>query len=364
MSELLTSPVQIAGASFGEFTDGRTLNDLRPFIGRDGRAYVSEPHVGRDGKIEMKAVPITAPGMQARNAASLRRDEWKEFDDVLQNIFQRPMTGVQDLINAGLTKDFDGYASTVMQYENISDINGASMDMDPDTQGKNDGVQYDTGYLPLPIIHKEFSIGDRQLAMSRKLGQPLDTTNLEAIGRKINEYREEMLFNGVSSFTYGGGIIYGYLDFPDAATASFSTTSTSGGWSNSTGAQIVVDVQAMIASMLSNRAYGPWMIYCPETYESALSSDFKAASDKTVRQRLLELNPGIMGIKTSPFITTDEVVMVEMNTRTVRLVRGMPATTVQWQVRPLGRHNYKVLMIEVPQLRTDQEDRAGITILS
>lgn len=357
--------VAMVSQRLSDFTGGLTMNQMRPFIGKDGRSYITEPHgVDANGKVVWKAVPIQ-PGM-AVNAASLRRDEWLYFDRTVQEIYQRPYVGVQDLINMGLTLDFDGYSSTVLGYEDISDIGEASMNMDGETQGQNDKAEYDTKYLPLPIIHKEFSINDRTLQMSRKLGMPLDTTMAEAVSRKINDFRENMLFNGASSFKFGGGTLYGYLDYPSPVSVSFS----GGAWDTLatatavTGDTILADVQNMIQGMLTNRRYGPWTLYCPDAYEKALSSDYKANSDKTIRQRILELSPQLQGVRTTPFITVDKCVMVQMTKDTIRLVRGMPMTTIQWQVRQMGRHNFKVVMIEVPQIRADQDSRSGIAVLA
>lgn len=356
-------PVETSNVSLPDFTDGLTISQMRPYIGRDGRAYVSKPTRGRDGKVIFQAVPITNRNEPGVNAATLRRDEWLEFDNAVQEIYERPHVGVQDLINAGLTTDFDGYASTVLGYEDISDINAAALDMDGESEGQGDAVEYDTKYLPLPIIHKGFSVNDRQLQMSRKLGLPLDTTLVQASTRKINDFRENMLFNGASTFTFGGGTIYGYLDFTSAVSVSLT-----GAWdtlftaTGVTGETILQDVQNMIQAMLTNRRYGPWMLYCPDTWEKALSSDYKSNSDKTIRQRIKELNPNLIDVKTSAFITVDKVILVQMSSDTVRLVRGMALTTVQWQVRNMGRHNFKLMTIEVPQIRTDQASRSGIVI--
>lgn len=356
-------PVEISAASLSDFTDGLTLNQMRPYLGRDGRAYISVPIRGKDGKMTYQARPITNSRELASNAATLRHEEWLYMDTVVQEIYQRPHVGIQDLINAGLTLDFDGYASTVLGYEDISDIGDANIDMDGETERKGDAVEYDTKYLPLPIIHKGFSCNDRQLQMSRKLGTPLDTTMLGAVANKINDFRENMLFNGSSTFKFGGGTIYGYLDYTGSGSVSLTGT-----WNTLftatavTGETILQDAQNMIQAMYAARCYGPWMMYAPDTWEKALSSDYKAASDKTIRQRIKELNPQLIDVKTSAFMPATKVILVQMKTSTVRLVRGMAMTTVQWQVRKMGRHNFKLMMIEVPQIRTDQAERAGIII--
>ena len=49
--------------------------------------------------------------------------KWEHFDETVQQIYERPHVGIQDLLNGGLTYDFDAYGSTVLTYEDISDVN-------------------------------------------------------------------------------------------------------------------------------------------------------------------------------------------------------------------------------------------------
>jgi hypothetical protein len=161
---------------------------------------------------------------------------------------------------------------------------------------------------------------------------------------------------GSSDYKFGGGIIYGYQDFTHRNTASLTAN-----WdaSASTGETILADVLAMKQASINDRYFGPWMLYIPTAYETILDDDFKANSDKSIRQRVMEVS-GIIDIKVADFLTANNVIMVQMTSDVVRVVEGLPITTVQWDTDGGMKVNFKVMTITVPQLRADQNDRTGL----
>jgi len=291
------------------------------------------------------------------NASTLRKDEWKDMDQAVLKAAQQRLIGVTDLNSRGLTYNIsNGLGTTVLEYENLGDISDAEMNMDAVTRGRDDRPKYDIAYLPLPVIHKSFHFNIRALAASRTSGAPLDTTMAEMCGRMVAEKVESILFNGSGTFAYGGGTIYGYTDFPSRLTGSLTAA-----WdaSAATGATMLTDLRAMKQASIDARHYGPWVVYIPTSYETALDADFKAASDKTIRERLLEVG-GILDIKVADFLSTDCVLMVQMTSNVVRMVNGLGITPVEWDSEGGMVFHYKVMTIQVPQLRADQNSRTGI----
>jgi uncharacterized linocin/CFP29 family protein len=314
---------------------------LRPFISdKDNRSYVTV-----NGK------------NQLTTNATLRKDEWKMYDTAILKVVQERLLGAQDLISRGLTYTTDGLGTTVLEYEDMSDIEGAQISMDASTRGKKDRPEYGINYLPLPIIHKDYQLNARSLAASRKTGNALDTTMAELAGRKVAEMIEQILFLGTSTYTYGGGTIYGYLDFP-----SRNTFTLDAHWDDSaaTGETILADLLAMKQKSINAMYYGPWVLYIPTNFETALDEDFKAGSDKSVRQRLLEVS-GISDIRVVDMLTADNILLVQMTSDVIRLVQGLQVTVVEWSVEGGMITNYKVMAIMVPQPRADQEGHCGIT---
>jgi len=322
---------------------------LRPYIGEDGRTYMTVLEGGKP-----KAVPINAN-------ATLRKDEWKHYDTAVLNAARTRLRAVADLQSRGLVYNIpNGMGSTVLEYEDMSDMEAASVTMDGITRDNNDRPEFDINYLPLPIIHKDFFINARVLASSRTTGAPLDTTMAELAGRKVAEMAEQLLLVGSGTYTFGGGTIYGYLDFPHknnvTLNAHWDDDDSSAG---ATGERIIDDVIRMKQASIDDRFYGPWVLYIPTNFETAIDKDFKSYSDKTIRQRILEID-GIQDIRVADSITADNVVLVQMTSDVVRLVQGMPISVVEWQTEGGMRTHFKVMTIMVPQIRADQNNRAGL----
>jgi len=294
-----------------------------------------------------------------RSNDTLLYDEWKAIDEAVLPAAQERMVGIADLQSRGLTYNIpNGMSKTVLAYQDAGDIEDAVLSMEGLNQSQRDRPEYGTKYLPLPIIHYDFWFSIREISEARAGRMPLDTTMAEMAARKVAEKAEAMLFQGADSFNYAGGTIYGYEDFTHinscAITANWDDT-------GATGTTMLADLRRMKQMSLDDRNGGPWMVYVPGNFETAIDADFKAASDKSIRQRLLEMS-GIIDIKVCDYLTDDKIIMVQMASNTVRLVEGMGLTTVQWDTEGGMRINFKVMAIWVPQLRADQNNRTGIVI--
>ena len=322
---------------------------LRPYIGKDGRAYMTT-FSGGDPKnpANYKAQLVTN--------ATLRRDEWKQLDEAVVGIAETRLNGIQDLISRGLVYNLgNAMGTTVLEWHDISDALEAEMTMDGVTRSKGDRPVYGTKYLPIPIIHVDYEINARVLAASRNLGNPLDTTTAERAARKVAEKLEKMLFTD-TDYAFGGGTIYSYLNYPNRNLLNITAD-----WASAaTGAQIVEDVRRLKQESIDNLHYGPWVLYIPVGYETKMDMDYDSNKTGTIRERILKIG-GITDIKVVDTLTAGNVLLVQMTPDVVRLVRGMGIQNVEWGVEGNFITKYKVLTIQVPQIRSDQNNKCGIT---
>ena len=331
---------------------------LRPWLARDGRVYVTIYNGGDPTKKESyRAVPLQTNALQTNG--TLRRDEWKALDEMVLEISRTRLSGIQDLIDNNLTKSLgNAMGTTVLEYHSISDAMEADLTMDGVTRSKGDRPKYETHYLPIPIIHSDFEINARVLAASRSLGNALDVDAGAAAARKVADKLEAMLFTD-TTYTFGGGTIYSYLNHPDRNTVSLGTA-----WTSDTAANILTDVFNMKQASIDAKHYGPWMLYIPTAYEVVLDKDYDATTPgKTIRERILQI-AGIKGIKVVDTLTAANVLLVQMTSDVVRLVQGMGIQTVQWDTEGKFVSKFKVLTIAVPQIRSDQDGNSGIVHLS
>lgn len=361
MDPILQANMDFIGANSAEgafaqriLTQGRLdPNAMRPWIGDDGRTYITV-FKGGDPKAlaSYSNVPINYTG-------TLRRDEWKQLDDAVLAVSRQRLGGFDDLAANNLVFNLgNAMGTTVLEYHDISDAMVADLTMDGVHRGQGDRPVYGVNYLPLPIVHVDFEINTRVLEASRRMGIPLDTTSVELATRKVQEKLEDMLFTD-TSYGFGGGTIYSYLNAPKRNTKTDTEV-----WDDSaSGADIVVDVREMKAQSIADHHFGPWMLYIPTEYESRMDDDYVSGYPKTIRQRIMEIE-GIKGIKTIDRLTDGTVLLVQMTSDVVRNVRGLGIQVVEWQTEGKFITKYKVITIQVPQIRNDQEGHSGIVHMS
>jgi len=295
--------------------------------------------------------------------ATLRKDEWVEYDKALLQAAKLRLRGIADLQSRGLVFNIaNGFGKTVFEWETMSELGAAQVNMDAVPQPDNDRLEFNMSYLPLPIVHKGFQINARVLAASRSTGNSLDTAQAFECAAMVSDKLEDILFNGLSSYAYGGGVIYGYRDFPSRITGSFGN----GHWDDlepnsegSIGEQILQDVLNMKAASVAAHRYGPWVLYIPTGFEKVLGRDYVSGYPKSIRQRLLEVD-GLEDVAVSDKMAADCALLVQMTPDVVRLVVGMPMTNVEWQSLGGMVHNYRVMTIMVPNLRADANGSTGI----
>lgn len=347
-------------------TNGRLdTHAMRPWIGKDGNAYV-QVYTGGNPK-DLKSYAVR----RINTNATLRRDEWKLLDAAIMKIAEYRLGGVQDLTSRGLVYPLgNAMGTTVLEWHDVGDALSAEMTMDGVTRAKNDAPKFQHNYLPIPIIHADYEINTRMLAVSRNMGNGIDTTLAERAARRVAEKLENLFFTD-TSYSWGDkdsrtrNSIYSYLNHPDRNTISGLVA-----WdaSSKTGKDIIADVLAMKQKSIDNYFYGPWQLYIPTSYETVLDDDYvgsnpDTAPNTTIRERILKI-AGISGIKVVDTLPADNIIMVQMTSDVVRLVQGMGLRNVEWTTEGKFIHKYKVMTIQVPQIRSDQNGRTGIVHFS
>jgi len=317
---------------------------MRPYVDR-GRTFITRNVVGPDGK----SVPKAVRTFNDTNA-TLRVLDWIQLDEAIIRAAKPRLRAAKDIREAGLVYQLpNGIAKTVMQFQQQSDITGASISMDGLRQAESDRPVFSLINFPLPIIHK-------------------DTTTAELAGRRVAEQVEQLTlgctnsaatpggFTGVSSYTWGGGVVQGYMNFSNRIIYSL-TQPTSMGWIPQT---TVDDVLQMKKASQAAYHFGPWMLYAGLYWDPYLDDDYKPTyNDMTLRQRLREID-GILDVRTVDYIPDDSLILVQMTTDVVRMVIGMDITTVQWESHGGMMLNFKVMCVMLPQLRSDFYGNSGI----
>ncbi len=296
-----------------------------------------------------------------RTNAVLRRDEWKQFDDALIAVARQRMPLVAMLVEAGLTFPIEnGLGTTILEWEDVSDMEPADVSMAGVTRGEQDTLQYSSKSMPLPIIHKDFTLNIRKLMASRKLGQSLDTAQAAMAGRLVAEKTEAMVIEGHAT-RVGSSVIYGI----DTVLNSSAVTMTNLWDTTTTGAEYVVDILASLAALHGDYMYGPYVLVVNETTHLRLQNDYDVAgaSHMTIMARL-QLIEGISRIIPSINVPANHAYLVQLTNDVIDEVIGLQPTTVQWETQGGMQMHFKVMSIMIPRLRWTQTLQSGIAIIS
>lgn len=359
---------------------------LRPFFSDRGERCVSinsgqyrRDEKGNDIPIKktVRIADLMAKGIYSPvfNATTLRKQEWIELDKVIIRAARERLRAWADLSAANSVGGFDAMAKTTFEYEAMSDPGVAVVDMDGVTPGRADQPLFKLRSIPLPITHSDFTFTSRQLATSNNSGQPLDTTMGEAAARRVAETIEQTLIGTITGVSYGGqstGVtahdtsgglaaskIYGYTNFPHRNTKTNLTAPT-----GTNPGTTLSEVLTMRNTLYADKFYGPYMVYHSTDWDTYLDNDYYVTSTgapyQTLRDRLRRIE-GIMDVRRLDFLTsTFTLIMVQMTSDVARAINGMGITTVQWETMGGMQQHFKVMAIQVPQLRSDYNGNCGI----
>ncbi len=331
--------------------------------GASGAQYFGEVFQQAPMKAAIRAgsLDVLRPIQSELNVnAALRDEEWKMMDETVVNAYRDPLVAASDLFGAGLRFNVpNAMGVTVLEHESLTDEGEASISMYAGTAPNEDLSEYSLTGIPLPIVSHGFTLDERVLQAGRNRGTPIDVTGVERSTRAVSVLTDDIFFNG--TFAYGGYNLYGYTTHPSRNTGSLAGTSSNEGWADAskTGEEILADVLAMIQAAYDDLLEGPFMLYVPRAYHTALQADFKANSDKSIMARLMEIDE-LRGIRKSLRLAADNVVLVTMQRDVVDAVVGFLPTLVEWPEQGGAINRFKVMSIVVPRIKADPTGKSGI----
>ena len=294
----------------------------------------------------------------------LTKEAWVMLDNAVLEAARDRLRAWGDLRASNTYGGFDGMANPIIEFERVTDVGEAVEDMDAMTEGRSFAPKFDLQGMPLPITHSDFFLSSRFLAVSKNKSQPMDTMRAEMAGRRIGERIEKVTIGLQEGTVYGEAAgtrytyantsqVYGYLNHPDRLTVSALTQPT-----GSNGGNILTDWLYIREQLYANKFFGPYIVYTSTDWDQYLDNLFSTTepSAGSLRKRLLEIED-VQDIRRLDYLNstngyTYTTIWVQMTPETARAVNGMEITTVQWPSMGGMRLNFKVMCIQVPQIRS------------
>lgn len=341
------------GQGHGDVADMLIDADMNPAMLRPWRSK----------KTRRSYITLNGKNYVTNAPATMTKDQWKYMDQKLVTVARPQLRVWSDIVGAGLTYTVpDGMGTIVLQEQTITDGGSARVDMDALVESERDRPTFDIRNFPLPIVHGDVSFSARQLAVSRRSGTggvsaPLDTTMLEQVTRRIVEKIELMTIGQASSYSYGGGTVYGLTTKPQRLTSSM-TLPTDPGW---TPALFVDEILDMISDLQDINFNGPYGMYYSPSWSKYINGDYTSAyASDTLGTRLDKIEDISFRRKVRYGLTGFQVILFELNPSVIRAVTGMRLQTIQWDSKGGLAKHFKIMAIMVPQLRSNADDETGI----
>jgi hypothetical protein len=284
----------------------------------------------------------------------LSRDQWEDISRESVKVQAQVLNGILDLQAAGLTRDVS-IGKTIHTYETLSDVAAPAVGIDPQRRVRSaaDRTPYQ---VPIPAVWGDYSFGARTMAASNSIGESLDTTTPDLWVRRIAETQEDHLFNG--GFQAAGAVMYGYTNHPDKIDFTFDDA-TAWTHANHSGEDMLGDVLKGIGQGEAEGFYGRWNLYLPPTWMRETRGDFKANSDKSILQRLLEIDSLNAVKSTDRLAGQDKLVLVQMTKDVVELVVGMPITPMSWMIEGDWEEVGMIVGIQAPVVKRAPTQKSG-----
>jgi len=305
-----------------------------------------------------------AANAMASNASTLERDEYETLSDRIIQTYKRELVGIDDLQAEGLTRNIS-LATQVDLWQTVSEVTEAEVTMDGEDQAQNDGVEYTTQGAPVPIVHKDFRIPQRELETSRRMNNDLRTDTAAEVSRAVAEMMNKVLFQGwnpgVDTARGDNYTLHGYTSGPVSASVSGSDFGTAGN---------IRDVfTASIDKLMDENNQSPagsgFIPYVSQTqyreYRNAIDPD--GDGNLTVRQRVEdEFDAEIQEPRSVPdYVLPDgEMVMVNPSPDVVELAEAEGIQTIEWSSGSGMTNFYKIMAAHAPELKTDAKGNKGI----
>ena len=335
------------------FTDGGENDVLakRPYITANGETRIAY----NTGKFDANGAPIYGEQRLQTNG-TLRKDEWKRIDDAILESARQRFVIVDDLRAAGMVQPLGGLGVLISEWETSSEMGDAEVSMDGETKNTKDRPVFGMDGVPVPLIHKDFKFGERAMLASRTRGSALDVTGGTEAAISVARRLETLVFSGAAALgTSSGYTLQGLYNRTGRTTTSLSDWTLTA----TTTETIFKEIMGMVKTANTTlRRYGPFNLYIPGDVKHRFSEDFKANSDKTLRQRILEEDE-IAAIRVSDGNPTKQVALLEMTRGAMDLAIASDVATIQWSSGSGFTHNFKTFAAMAPRIKKDFGGRFG-----
>lgn len=283
----------------------------------------------------------------------LTEQQMTYYDNVVQDVIRQEIVG-RNLIAIAPGSPF-GFGVQKIDFNALVDMSAAELSMTLTENADMIGLTNDS--LPIPILHKEWEIGRRDLASSKRSGMPLDTVGPETAASKVAELEDSLIIDGWSA----DGTNYDFNGLYQSAGNDYSTSKDFG-----TAGNAIVAVKGGIALLLADHIKPPYNLTLNQEQYAEILGPRATTSDKTELDIVRDMLRGGDGAgNATPFgpnaggniFVTDVItagtalVSATPNTRYADLAIGLDVAT-EYEFLPKSRNAFgRVFECMIPRIK-------------
>lgn len=304
---------------------------------------------------------------ELRSLAPLPKDAQELIDRAVVSVGLERLTIAADVMAAGLTFPLADPLSVMEVYwESESKAGHAQRTMLPDARGERQIIDRSGQRIPIYATMDDFSFNIRTLRAASRAGAPLDTSHVAQATRRVNESIEDAIING-AALAAAGNDVPGLMNETNVNTVTYTGSNKAWDHASKTGEEIVIDVLAMIAANQADGYYGPYNLYVPTDYGTALMknwSDGTTTFPITIMERLEQITVGgrALRIAVADRLADDYTILVQMTSDVVDMIVGQEPTTVSWEDGPGWNRYFAVMAFMVPRIKSDYDGGSGVCV--
>jgi uncharacterized linocin/CFP29 family protein len=284
----------------------------------------------------------------------LRKDEWEMLDDAVQIAATGEYNAIPRLNgDPQLRKQLNSAGILVAQYNQGSEMSRAAVSLSGRAAPDFDRQDYNLTGVPVPVIHKEFQIGYRELEASRLYGSGVDTTNAFEASRVVSEELERLWVAGNTNIALNQDILYGVTNEPNintgAATGDFGTLSN-----------IVPTFRNMIIALAGDNYFGNYEFWVARTQYNEMALNFHSdGTGDSGLTRVLKM-PNITAIYPSDWMTAGTLVGIQMTPNVLDFCIHQLNQVIEWTSPDGMAQNFKVMSICAVRVKSDYNSNSGV----
>lgn len=341
------------------------LGDLTKRAMENGGAALDITTWREMGFKAMQATLDSEFGPQFRAMSPLPPRAQIVVDNAVVEVGQQRLTLVAAMLARGLKFTLTNPLSvTKVEYNKSNKVGSAQRTMTPESRGENKSPILTQASTPVYLTWDDFQIGIRELLQSQRVGMPLDTGLIKQTTRSVNEAIEDAAINGATTLDgqalqVDGSTAPGLLNAPDANTQACAAAD----WdATPDGANILEDIQGMIATENGDLFYGPFALIIGTQVALNISRDYSTLyPGVTIRDRIMKI-PGISEIIVADMMPSNKIALVQLTEDVCDVIYGQPPTVIPWTSANGFRFFNMVMAIMVPRFKSNSDGASGVCI--